>query len=235
MKKLLFILLLAGNILVICQPTLAQQQQDNNRWQFVGRGSNGSFSFLDKSAQKQTGDVRRTWSKEVFSDGSYKIGLVDWQCSARKFRILEGATFKPSGEYIYREDKPSSWISVFPDSVSENYYKVVCASAGQQTLSPQSKSAESKTTAEVIVANARVRTSPTADSNIVRRVEKGARLFLADTEPTNGWYRVFISGTNETGWIYGSTVKLSAPAQRKTDKIEQKKPKTLYERGKRSN
>lgn len=227
MKKVSFILMLLGNIMVICQPTLAQQ---TNRWQFVGRSNNGSSSYLDESAQKQIGDIRRTWTKEVFSDGSYKIGLVDWQCRARKFRILQGATYQASGEYIYREDKPTSWITVFPDSVSENYYKAVCASTGQ-TSSSQSKSAENKTIAEVVAINPNVRVSPTTDSPIIQRVKKGTQLFLADAEPTNGWYQVFIPDTNETGWLYGNTVELLATKSHARQPQQKSKPTTVKRGG----
>lgn len=222
--------MLLGNILLICQPIRAQQV---NRWQFVGRSDTGSSSYLDKSVEKQTGDIRRTWTKEVFSDGSYKIGLVDWQCRAKKFRILEGASYESSGKYIYREGRSSPWITVVPDSVSENYYRVVCRSTGQASP-PESKSSENKTIAEVIALHANVRASPTADSPIVQRVKKGVRLTLAAVEPTNGWYQVFIPVTNETGWLYGSTIELLAAKSHSRQPRQKSKP-TTHKRGRRAN
>ncbi len=240
MKKLLFIFLLAGNILVICYPTRAQQQEENNnRWQFVGRNDSGSSFFLDKSVQKQTGGIRRTWSKQVFGDGSYKIGLVDWQCRARKFRILEGATFNRSGEYIYREDKPTGWISVFPDSVSESYFNVVCASTGRTSVVESNKLNTGKI-AQVIALDAYIRESPNASSRVIQKVEKGVRLLLADadTASTNGWYQVFIPETNETGWLRGSHIELLAGKARARQPRQKSNPKskpTTDKRGGRAN
>lgn len=239
MKKLLFIFLLAGNILVICQPTRAQQQQQegNNRWQFVGRNDSGSSFFLDKSVQKQTGGIRRTWSKEVFGDGSYKIALADWQCGAGKFRILEGVTYKSSGEYIYRENQPTGWTRVFPDSVSESYFNVVCASSRQTTVA-ESSDPNTQKIAQIIALDAYIRESPNASSRVVQKVEKSARLLLADTEPTNGWYQVFIPETNETGWLRGSHIKLlagKARARRPRQKSNPKSNPTTDKRGGRAN
>jgi len=120
MKKVALILILLGIVLIINHPTLAQ----TNRWQFIGRNDNGSRSYLEKSNRKETDGKKQTWSKEVYSDGSYKITLIDWQCRERKFRVLEATNYAPSGEYVDKEGS-SAWSTVVPDSVSESYYKVV--------------------------------------------------------------------------------------------------------------
>jgi len=62
--------------------------------------------------------------------------------------------------------------------------------------------------AQIITDNANVREAPFANSPVIQTFEKGARLFLADNEPTGVWYQVFIPDTNETGWLHGNTIKL---------------------------
>lgn len=229
MKKAVFILIFYAIIILSNQPMFAQA----NRWQFISRNDNGSTSYLDKSAQKQTGDVRRIWTRDVFSDGSYKIGLVDWQCSAGKFRVLEGVTYKPSGEYIYKEDKPTGWISIFPDSISESYFNVVCAPS-RQTPIAESNKLNTQRIAQVIALNANIRESPNASSRVIQKVEKGTRLFLADTESANGWYQVFIPETNETGWLRGNAIKLLTDKSRFRQPQQKSKP-TTNKRGTRAN
>jgi len=204
MKKFSLILIPFGIVLLINQnPALAQQ---SNRWQFIGRNDNGSRSYLEKSNKSETGDRKQTWSKEVYSDGSYKITLIDWQCRERRFRILEATNYAPSGEYVDKEGS-YPWSTVVPDSVSENYYKVVCISPGK-TPTTESNASRRKTIAQIIAPNANIRESPTANGRVVQTVEKGAQLFLTDADPKGSWYQVFIPDTNETGWLHGNTIKL---------------------------
>lgn len=183
-------------------PVFSQQ----NRWQFIGRNDNGSTSYLEKSNPKEVGGKKQTWSKEVYSDGSYKITLIDWQCRERRFRVLEATNYAPSGEYVDKEGS-SAWSTVVPDSVSESYYKVVCLSTGN-TPALKSNTSSKKMVAQIITDNANVREAPFANSPVIQTFEKGARLFLADNEPTGVWYQVFIPDTNETGWLNGNTIKL---------------------------
>lgn len=201
MKKADFILIFFGTFLLSCQTTFAQ----DNRWLFIGSNVNGSTSYLEKSALKETGDRKRTWVQDVFSDGSYKIVLIDWQCRDRRFRFIESINYAPSGAFIDKRGI-SEWMSVVPDSVSENYYKVVCNLPEKTaTVSP-----ESKMIALIIARNANVRESPTTDSRVTQKVAKGARLFLVDGKLSGGWYQVFVDETKQMGWLHGNTIKLLA-------------------------
>ncbi len=204
MKNISLILIFLGSVLTTNQPTVFGQQ--SNRWQFIGTNDNGSRSYLEKSNQKQTDNKRQTWVKDVYSDGSYKITLINWQCSEKIFQAVESTNYEASGKYIDREGS-SPWTTVVPDSVVENYYKAVCLSTGQQS-DTQADAASETLIAQIITKNANVREAPFANSPVVQTIEKGARLFLADAQPTGAWYQVIIPDTNATGWLHGSTIKL---------------------------
>lgn len=229
MKNSASVLILFVTVLLINQTATRAQ---GNRWQFVSRNDTGSTSYLEKSNKSETGDRKQSWTKEVYSDGSYKITLVDWQCRKKRFRVLEASNYMLSGDYIDKEGS-SGWSTVVPDSVSENYYKVICSSSGQKSAAKAIPSS-GKTIARIIALNANTRESPTANSRILQRVEKGAQLFLADAEPTNGWYQVFIPDTNETGWLYGNTVKLLTNKSHARQPRQKSKPTTV-KRGRRAN
>ncbi len=213
MKKLSLILISYGILLLVNQPTFAQQ----SRWQFIGRNDNGSLSYLEKSGRKESGNRKRTWVKEVYSDLSYKIILIDWQCRERRFQAVESTSYAASGQYIDKEGS-SPWTTVVPDSVVENYYQAVCDSTGQ-TVPPKTDTSGNRVMAQVIAQNANVRESPTTSSRVIQKAAKGTRFIVADAEPTGGWYEVFIPNTIEIGWLHGNTIKLI------TAEPESKQPK----------
>lgn len=201
MNKLLFFLMLIY-VSLLNHPVFSQQ----SRWQFIGRNDNGSLSYLEKSKQRGTGNKRQTWVKEVYTDGSYKIILIDWQCREKRFQAVEATNYAASGKYLDKEGS-SPPATVVPDSVSENYYKAVCPSNEQQSA-VQPDAASRTITAQIITKNANVREAPFANSPVVQTIEKGVRLILADVQPTGAWYQVTIPNTNATGWMHGSTIKL---------------------------
>lgn len=96
MKKLAFILVFFGIIFLINQPIFAQQ----NLRQFIGRNDNDSLSYLEKTNQRGTGNKRQTRVKEVYSNGSYKIILIDWQCREKRFQAVESTNYAASGKYL---------------------------------------------------------------------------------------------------------------------------------------
>lgn len=218
MKKVAFILVFYGIALLVNQPTFAQQ----SRWQFIGKNDNGSLSYLEKSSQNGSGNRKRTWVKEVYSDRSYKIILIDWQCRERKFQAVESTSYAGSGEYIDKEGS-SPWTAVVPDSVVENYYQAVCVSIGQ-TPTTKSDTSSNKMMAQVIAQNANVRESPTTNSRVIQNAAKGTRFIVADAEPTGSWYQVFIPNTIEIGWLHGNTIKLITVEPESTQPKRKSKP-----------
>jgi len=218
MKKVAFLLTFYAIIVLNNQPTFAQQ----SRWQFIGRNDNGSLSYLEKSKQKGTGNKRRTWIKEVFSDGSYKIILISWQCREKRFQALESTNYEASGKYIDKEGS-SPWTTVVPDSVVEKYYQAVCTTT-EQTVTAKSDASEGKLIAQIITQNANVRESPSTDSRVLKKTAKGTRFLLADSEPNGGWYQVFISHAKETGWLHGNTIKLITVKSKSNLPVRKLKP-----------
>ena len=228
MKKLVFILIFLGFVF-INEPICAQQ----SRWQFIGRNDNGSLSYLEKTNQKGIGNKKQTWVKEVYSDGSYKIILIDWQCREKRFQAVESTNYEASGKYLDKEGS-SPWTTVIPDSVSENYYKAVCLSTGQKSA-PQPDASSRTITAQIITGHANVREAPFANSPVVQTIEKGARLFLADAQPTGAWYQVTIPDMNATGWLHGSTIKLLFIKPDSNIPKQKSKPATRNRRAVKSN
>lgn len=224
MKNIASVLILFVTIFFLNQTATRAQQ---NRWQFIGRNDNGSLSYLEKTNQKGTSIKRRTWVKEVYSDRSYKIILIDWQCREKRFQVVESTNYAASGQYIDKEGS-SPWTTVVPDSVVENYYQAVCIS-NRQTITAKSDISDNKVMAQVIAQTANIRESPTTNSRVIQKAAKGTRFIVADAEPTGGWYQVFIPNTIEIGWLHGSTIKLiTAEPESKQPK---RKSKPLRKRG----
>lgn len=197
-------------------------------WQFISKNSNGSTSYLNFSGKNQPkSSNQQTWTKEVFSDGSYKITLVNWKCREKRFQIQEAVNYASSGAYVDREDQ-SSWTTIIPDSVAENYFKVVCATGRNAS---NSNSVSRKIFVQVIVENANIREAPFAVGTVMQTVEKGARLALADPEPVGVWYQVLIPETDEKGWLHGSTIKIIKAAENGSQ--TERKSRTLKKRSAR--
>ncbi len=190
------------------------------RWQFISSNDNGSRSYLENSNRKSTGGKKQTWTKDIFKDGSYKITLIEWQCREKKFRILEATNYAPAGTYLGQEPA-SEWSTVVPDSVSENFFKTVCAS---NQSANESDSSNVRKSVQIISENANVRESPFPVSPVIQTFAKGVRLFLADEEPVGAWYQVLIPDSNQTGWLHGDTIKIlkAAPSHRRVER--QSKP-----------
>ena len=200
-NKTHIIFLLLGIIFII--PCLAYGQQPE-RWQFVGRNDNGSRSYLENSNQRRIGNKRQTWTKDIYKDSSYKITLIEWQCREKKFRILEATNYAPEGTYLGQE-AGSDWSTVVPDSVSENYFKTICAA--EQTAS-ESDLPNTKKSVLVITENANVRETPFSVSPVVQTLTKGTRVILADDDPVGAYYQVFLPNSDEVGWLHGNTIKI---------------------------
>jgi hypothetical protein len=117
MKKVSFIIIFFAIALLISQPMLAQE----SRWLFIGRNDNGSTSYLEKSALKETGNEKRTWVKEVYNNRSKSFSLTG--NTAKKDFVLSKppTTSLPGNTLIKREvryGKPSCRIRL-PKATSE--------------------------------------------------------------------------------------------------------------------
>lgn len=190
--------------------------QTTDRWQLISNNDNGSRSYLERSAQNTTGDRRRTWTKDIYRDDSYKVTLVEWRCREKKFRVLEATNYAPEGKYLGQEEA-SGWATIVPDSVSENYFKIVCAA--RENIS-ESDASNEKIIVQVIAQEANVREAPFSVGFVMQTVVKGTRFVLADTKPVGVWYQVLIPDTDQTGWLHGNTIKIikTEPNRQRTER-----------------
>jgi hypothetical protein len=209
--KIITSLLLSISILLFGSYLIFAQQ---NRWSYVGADVNGTRFFIDRKSINTKGSKLRIWNKSIYSDDSYRISLVEWVCADKKYFILDETIYAPNGSFA-GTDKGTKWLFVTPDSISEGLYKATCVSSKQVS----SRTAASEILAQIIVTSANVRTEPDMSSRVKRKVKSGEQFILADEESVNGWYRIIISGTNNTGWIHGNNIKLvQSPNQSKTGK-----------------
>lgn len=217
MKLTLYLSLLICILVFVCSPTFAQQ----NRWILIGQNSDGTLFYLDNTFRQVSGNTVRVWSKNIFRDRSYLISLVEWRCNAKKYFFVDTAIYNLNGIFV-RKDKGTEWLNVIPDSSSEAMYKVVCDNLSDKSsqLTPSNKKI-----AEIIVRKANVRASPSTNSGIVEQANLGEKFFLADEQPTNGWYQIILSGTSETAWIHGNNIKLIEVSNKSNNKKQKVKRK----------
>ena len=215
MRKIITISVLIGALLAGYKPIFAQTV--NNRWQFMGDSSNDSRLFLDKDIQKLADGRRRTWTKEIFRDGSYKIARAEWRCRRQQYRILEATNYAPEGNFISRESN-TDWHAVVPDSVSENYFRTICAGDEIEAVADEDSSSDKRKTVLVITNQAKLRQMPSATSQLLRTLLKGTRLILADEVPHGAWYEVIIPDSEQIGWLHGNAIKIveTASSQRRS-------------------
>jgi uncharacterized protein YgiM (DUF1202 family) len=209
MKIIFYLLFLLSILMTASYPTFAQQ----NRWVYVGEDTSGALFYLNKTSRQSIGKTIKVWDKIVYRDNSYRINQTEWKCKEKQFAIVDITIYSPNNEFISK-DKPTPWLNVVPDSISEIMHKAVC---GNLSDNNSEKTSLSKKMAEIIVEKANVRTNPDINSTIIRKVKSGERFALADENPADGWYQIIISGTN-TGWIHGSTIKLVEITDKKKNK-----------------
>lgn len=180
--------------------TFAQQ----NRWVLISEDADDTLFYLDKNSRQSTENTFRVWTKNIYRNGSYRLSLVDWRCSEKKYFFVEVATYNPAGSFVQKENG-MDWINVVPDSISEAMYKAVCLTSTEKKSKTESTS---KKIAEIIVVKANIRAEPNPNSRVIQQATTGERFILAEEDPSGGWYRIVLTGTNETAWIHGNNIKL---------------------------
>jgi hypothetical protein len=216
MKLTSYLLLLLIITILRCSTVLAQQE---SRWVLIGQNTDGTSFYLDKTSRQIIGNKIRVWDKNIFQDGSYQIGLVEWQCKEKKYFLVDLTLYTPTGSFI-RKEKGMGWLNVVPDAVSEVMYKAVCGTFSENNSKTKSSS---KKMVQIIVRKANLRASPSTNSGIVQQANLGEKFSLVDEEPTNGWYQIIIARTNEIAWIHGNNIKLAEATNKSNSKKQKKK------------
>ena len=160
--------------------------------------------YINKNSRQVSGKNIRIWNKSIFRNGSFRLDLVEWKCSEKKYFFVEASDYTSTGKFV-RKNVGTEWINVVPDSISEDLHKVVCSNSPKEN--PKTVSVIKKM-AEIVVRKANLRVAPSMSGNVVQQVKLGNKFFLADEESTNGWYQIVILGTDETAWVHGNNIKL---------------------------
>ena len=103
----------------------------------------GSFYYDPQSIKQASKDIEQVRSKQVYTEKkvqeyikavgpafkelSYCIGLFEYNCSEKKFRLFSATLYKKNGNVLLNTP-PQPWILVVPETVSETLFKIVCGS-----------------------------------------------------------------------------------------------------------
>src|SRR5215213_5502556 len=173
MKTITFLLLLFGLTLCVCFPAFAQR----SRWVFIDTDAEGTSYFIDKTSRKVIGDKVRTWGKSVFSDGSFRVNLTEWNCAEEKYFLLDSTIYTPTSSFI-EKDKGTEWRLVVPDTIGQMMYQIACGNLSKR-VSKDSTSA-GKMMVEIIVDKANLRDAPNINSRIIQEASIGDRFTLVN-------------------------------------------------------
>lgn len=195
-----------------------------NRWLFVGNDVAGTAFYLEKDSPKSIGKIIRVWTKNVYTDGSFQINQIDWDCKEKKYFVIQSSNYFSDGRLL-NTLKGDVWLDVFPDALSETMYKAVCKTS---LAGNYGKTSSIYKTAEIIVKKANLRAEPNAYSRVIRQAVTGERFVLVSESPEKGWYQIIDVESNETVWIYGSNIKLIEVT--KTSKTEKNKETKITKR-----
>jgi hypothetical protein len=208
---ILLIITIAG-----CFSVFAQQE---NRWTFISKSSDGTLFYIDKNSRQGSGDNIRVWNKSIFWNGSFRLDLVEWNCREEKYLFVEASFYSQTGKFL-RIEKGTEWMNIIPDSISEALHKAVCGESLKKDLKTKSPN---RKIAQIIVRKANLRAEPNLNSSVIQRANLSEQFFLADEQPRNGWYQIIITGTNKTAWIYGNNFKIVEAANKTNTKKQRTK------------
>ena len=115
-------------------------------WVLYGTSTDGSSHYYDPQSIKWVSqDIVRVWKKMSFSkkgvqdmpkkngpehkEWNYTIGLWEYSCSEKKFRLLSATNYNQGGGVIssFTYDS-SSWDFIVPESIDETLFNIVCGS-----------------------------------------------------------------------------------------------------------
>lgn len=129
MKKILFIAgLFAGSF------------SYGANWVYVTSSSSNQNFYIDKDFYKYNNNLKtvdvwdKTTKKKLFEDGYYTQSktLTKYSCENKSAKTLAFVNYNESGETLKSSTKPEGEFSlIFPDSVGETMWRVVCDSRGK--------------------------------------------------------------------------------------------------------
>ena len=177
-------------------------------WTFVALTGSGSIIYIDYNFTKVRGGITQVWQKTILEDGTYTIGLSEWNCSKKSFRMGRSALYGENG-LIERDDKVTPWRVFLPDSTGMLLYANICQNGQlQPEKSDEQNNAKSNSSFAQIIKKSNLMTEANPRSEIIRKVTVGEKLVLVSEESTGVWYRVLDLKTNSEGWLNGNHFKI---------------------------
>ena len=181
-----------------------------SRWIHTGFTSDSAIWFLDKAFTKTKSGTVTAWEKVIYPDGAYSLGLNEWNCSAKKKRLLQSHSYDTEDEVIGVQTTPLPWRFVTPDSIEEKTFKIICADSISKRKIVEDDNGESASAASLarIIKKSALLSAAAPGSRVIRRVAVGEKLFLVSKKSNGVWYQVFDPRTGSSGWLNGNHFKI---------------------------
>ena len=188
-----------------------------SRWSPTGMSAGSSLWYLDKNFSRKKAGTVAAWEKVVLPDGSFIIGLNEWNCAARKKRLLQSDDYNPAGQTVSHQGTPLPWRFVAPDSIEEITFNIVCGSVSGKENDTRDGRTKPPAAFAAVTKKSALMSDVGKRGAVIRRVNIGEKLVLVGEEPAGIWYRVLDQKTNSEGWLNGNHFKI-VKAVRKTGK-----------------
>jgi tetratricopeptide (TPR) repeat protein len=96
--------------------------QFSTRW----RQLTDKDTTYDKQSFSKNGDVLSVWIKYANKDTSYENVFYEMNCSTRRIRKLQSASYGTNGEIERSSSVSEEWQAIIPDSNGEAYFEIFC-------------------------------------------------------------------------------------------------------------
>jgi hypothetical protein len=185
-------------------------------WTFVALTSSRDIVSIDKNFIRSSNGITRVWEKVVSTDETYRINLMEWECSKKRFRFVQEAVYDASG-IVSRSDKKSVWRTFVPDSTGMLLYLNICEDSQNESSGKQNIEKSDSSFAQIIVRKANLMSEANSESEIIGEAFLGEKLILVSEESVGAWYPVIDPKTKSQAWLNGNhfkIVKVRKPAKK---------------------
>lgn len=176
-------------------------------WSFVALTSGGNTVFIDKNFTRASNGIIRVWQKNVSPDNSYFIGLGEWNCLKKSFRIVQSIMYDNTGIASDRNSEPSQWRIVIPDSTGMLLYLNICEENQDIDVNEQENRNSKSSIAQIIVKKTNLMSKANSNSKIIRQLVLGEKLVLTGKK-LGTWHQVFDSKSNSQGFLNRKNFKV---------------------------
>ena len=98
------------------------KQQFSTRW----RQLTDKDTTYDKQSLSKNGEIVSVWIKYTSKDSSYENTFYEMNCSTRRIRKLQSASYNSKGDIERSSAASEDWQAIIPDSNGEAYFDVFC-------------------------------------------------------------------------------------------------------------